>query len=161
MRVWRLGRAIHQDDELSGEGARRHGGRWNSRGLACIYTAASLELALLETLVHLDLDLVPADLLAIELELPDPEVASPPAELPPDWHLPPPYLAGTRQMGDAWLKARRSLALAVPSSVLPQRLNVLINPGHPAVSSVRIIDRMPLPWPGRLQAYLASLRSGH
>ncbi len=146
------------EDELSGEGARIFGGRWNSPGHACLYCAASLELALLETLVHLDLDLIPADVLAIELDVPDQDVAHPSVVLPEDWDAPPPYSSAAQQIGDAWLQSRSSVACALPSSVLPLRSNVLMNPEHPSFAQVRIVERKPMQWPRRLLAHLGSLR---
>jgi RES domain-containing protein len=121
MRPWRLVRAVHRDAALTGYGARRFGGRWNSRGVACVYASESLEIALLESLVHVDLSQLPRDLLALELEVPDAAIdalAEPP---PQDWDAPPPYAPAAQAIGDRWLREGSALALRVPASVLPQR----------------------------------------
>lgn len=149
MQVWRLTRLRHIDSLLSGEGARRFGGRWNSRGVPVVYAAASLELALLESLVHLDLDLVPQDYWQVCFEVPDADVMLL-EPLPPGWDDPPPYHEAAQAVGDGWAKAGASLALAVPSALLPARRNLLINPRHPGIARVREVERAPLRWPAAL-----------
>ncbi len=84
MRAWRLVRAVHRDASLTGYGARRFGGRWNSRGVAVVYASESLEIALLESLVHVDLAQLPRDLLALELEVPDAAIGMLAESLPKD-----------------------------------------------------------------------------
>jgi RES domain-containing protein len=71
MQVWRLTRAGFLDQVLSGQGAKKYGGRWNSKGIAMVYASESLELALLEALVHLDPDLVPKDIYQVCFEIDD------------------------------------------------------------------------------------------
>lgn len=158
MRAWRLVRAVHRDAALTGYGARRFGGRWNSRGVACVYASESLEIALLEALVHVDLSQLPRDLLALELEVPDAAIDVLAGPLPEDWDAPPPYAAAVQAIGDRWVREGRGLALRVPASVLPQRANLLINPAHPGMHEVRIVAEAPLPWPRRLLAYLERVR---
>lgn len=158
MQVWRLVRASRLEDAWSGEGARRFGGRWNSRGVALVYAASSLELALLEHLVHLDVELLPRDLHALCADIPDETLRGPPERLPSGWDRPPPYRPPVQAVGDRWARARESLALRVPASVLPRRFNVLINPAHPDIGRLRVLSQEPLPWPGRLIDYLQSLR---
>jgi RES domain-containing protein len=159
MRLWRLTRAIHLDAPLSGLGATKHGGRWNSKGHAMVYTSESLELALLEALVHLDPDLIPHDIHQVCIELDDSFVASLTAPLPDGWDQPPPYRASVRSIGDRWLRDRSSVALAVPASVLPGRRNVLLNPMHKDFGAVRQVGVEPLPWPSRLISYVEQIRT--
>lgn len=154
MRVWRLTREAHLPEVLKGEGARRFGGRWNSKGVAVVYTAESLELALLEAIVHLDLDLLPRDYWQVCFELPDELVAPRPKRWPKGWDAPPPYLAQVQGIGDRWVRAGSSLALRVPASVLPERNNLLVNPAHAEISRVREVSRARLEWPGRLFEHL-------
>lgn len=158
MRAWRLVRAVHRDAALSGYGARRFGGRWNSRGVACVYASESLEIALLESLVHVDLSQLPRDLLALELEVPDAAIDALADTLPEDWDAPPPYAPAVQAIGDRWLREGSALALRVPASVLPQRANLLINPAHARMDDVRILSAAPLPWPRRLLAFLEQAR---
>jgi RES domain-containing protein len=154
--VWRLSRKRHLDQALEGEGARRFGGRWNSRGVAIAYSAESLELALLEALVHLDVDSLPKDYWQVCYEVDDALVGRPPKRLPTGWDALPPYQSRVQKIGDAWVKSGASLALRVPASVLPQRCNVLINPAHPDLSRVREVSRARLAWPRRLVEHLAA-----
>lgn len=156
MIVWRLARKRYLDRALEGEGARRFGGRWNSRGVAVVYSAESLELALLEALVHLDVDSLPRDYWQVSYEIDDALVGAPPKRLPKAWDALPPYQPRVQKIGDAWVKSRASLALRVPASVLPERCNVLINPAHPDLARVREISRGKLVWPRRLVEHLAS-----
>ena len=129
MRLWQLTKAEHAPG-LDGEGARLWGGRWNSPGVAMVYCASSLALAALETLVHLP----PAmrrngalpQLLAVALDLPDDTIMTLDlAGLPPNYGIP-----DFRAVGDAWIKARKSLGLRVPSRVIAPEMNVVVNPAH-------------------------------
>jgi RES domain-containing protein len=130
MHVWRLCRARHAATAFSGDGARIAGGRWNPRGTAVAYCASSLSLAALELFVHVDPMTAPADLVAVEAELPDDraEVLDV-AALPPDWRAVP-APDELKEIGAAWVRSARSLALVVPSAVVPQERNVLVNPAH-------------------------------
>jgi RES domain-containing protein len=163
VRVWRLTRKEHLDKALSGEGARRFGGRWNGRGVPIVYTSESLELALLEALVHIDVEVLPRDYWQVSFEIPDELIAPSPQRLPTGWDALPPYRPGVQRVGDAWVKSGLSLALRVPASVLPERFNVLVNPAHPDIAQVCEVSRAKLSWPprlvGHLQAAMTSRRS--
>lgn len=158
MHLWRLIRAIHLDAPLSGLGAKKHGGRWNSKGQPVAYMSESLELALLEALVHLDPDLIPKDMHQVCIELDDSLVAPMTEALPDGWDCPPPYRVNVQRIGDRWLRDRSSLALAVPASVLPGRRNILLNPMHKGFAAVRQVGTEPLPWPSRLISYVEQIR---
>lgn len=122
MNAWRLCRRPFAD--LSGEGARLHGGRWNSPGRAVVYAASTAALALLEVRVHLDLpfELLPADYVLMEIDLGGLEVETV-TTLPAD----------PAAFGDAWLAERRTPVLQVPSLIVPESANLLLNPAHPKV----------------------------
>jgi RES domain-containing protein len=137
MIVWRLCRAIHAGNAFSGEGARRYGGRWNSRGVPMVYCSSSLALAAIELFVHLDPTQAPSDLVAISATLLEDESARTVAqnELPQHWWSDP---AITRELGDEWMRAGSSLALRVPSVPIRSEWNVLVNPLHPRMAEVRI-----------------------
>lgn len=137
LKVWRLCRAVHASTAFSGEGARRFGGRWNSRGVPMVYTSTSLALAAIELFVHLEPSLAPDDLMAISATLPEGEPARTIelSDLPRDWHADP---TGPRRIGDAWIGSGASLALRVPSVPIPPEWNVLVNPLHPRWSEIRI-----------------------
>jgi RES domain-containing protein len=118
---WRICRKPHAD--LSGEGARLVGGRWNSPGRPLLYTAATPELAALEVRVHLDLppDLIPDDymLMSVDLDgLSVEEVAALPDE--------------PANFGDLWLEEQRTPVLRAPSVIIPEAADLLVNPRHPA-----------------------------
>ena len=139
MQVWRICRRPFAD--LSGEGARLYGGRWNSPGRPVVYTAETAALAVLEVRVHLDLDwdLLPEDYVLVTIEVPagKPEQL---AELPPD----------TVAAGDAWLASRRSALLKVPSVIVPESANILIDPTHPDAAAITIASTRPFAFDARL-----------
>lgn len=130
MLAWRLCRAPFAD--LTGEGARRYGGRWNLPGRPIVYAASSAALAVLEVHVHLDLtpDLLPDDFMLLTIDLGDlaTEVI---AEPPPD----------PAAFGDAWLRERRTPVLQVPSWIVPESFDLLVNPAHPDAARAGIIAR--------------------
>jgi RES domain-containing protein len=124
---------------FDGEGARVFGGRWNHRGTPVVYTSATLSLAVMELLVHLDDEDVGKDYVGIPAEIPDSvgirHVRAP--ELPRDWRsLPTPQaLAG---LGTRWAVACGTAVLAVPSAIIPQELNYLLSPRHPHFTRIRV-----------------------
>lgn len=140
---------------LSGESARLYGGRWNPEGVPLVYTAASPELALLETLVHLDgtpLSDLPPNVL-VTLALPDNALETiAEADLPPGWHTQPAPDAIARFLLPRLQPTNPYLGFAVPSSVLasPTR-NILLNPLHPLMPQVQVVSVTPLAFDGRLR----------
>jgi RES domain-containing protein len=137
--IWRLCIARYATDPLSGEGARLYGGRWNYPGIAVAYTAGSLALALLELLIHIDYDLVPSDLVSIEVYVP-PSASIERVEisaLPRNWRAYP-APKSLRKIGSAWAIKKRSLLLEVPSVVVPDERNYLVNPQHPEFTNLKI-----------------------
>lgn len=135
--AYRLLKARYRKTAFTGEGARRYGGRWNFPGTPMVYLATSVSLAVLETLVHLG---DPGPLSAYVL-IP---VTYPPAllerldsrRLPADWdHLP--ATEGTRRIGEAFVARGRRPLLRVPSAVVPEAYDLLLNPAHPDAGRVR------------------------
>lgn len=126
--AWRICRKAHAD--LSGVGARLYGGRWNSPGLPMVYAAATAELAVLEVRVHLDLppDLLPDDYVLMEIDLAGLAVEEA-ANLPENPAV----------FSDAWLRERRTPVLRVPSFILPEACNLLLNPAHPEAGGARLV----------------------
>ena len=129
---------------LDGEGARLWGGRWNAPGTPIVYAAASLSLAAVEYLVHLDTDVAPADLVAMAIEVPDDaeRLRVSADSLPADWARVPEH-PGCQAVGDAWLREGVSLTLRVPSAVIPEEENVLINPAHRDAARLRVRSERP------------------
>ena len=140
---------------LSGEGARLYGGRWNPEGVPLVYTAASPELALLETLVHLDgaplSDLPPYVLITLALPANAIETIAE-ADLPPGWNTQPAPEVVARFPLPRLQPGNPYLGFAVPSSVLasPTR-NILLNPLHPLMPQVQVVSVTPLVFDGRLR----------
>jgi RES domain-containing protein len=137
-RAWRLVKTKYLSNAFTGEGASLEGGRWNSAGVRVVYTSSSPSLALLETLVNIE-SIVPLpaySLVTVEFE--DGLVERlPPGSLPANWlHYPPPI--ETQQIGDLWAAEGRSCVLAVPSTVVTQDVNYVLNPMHHAFSSLVI-----------------------
>lgn len=138
MRVWRICKARHAAAAFSGEGARLYSGRWNSAGVRIVYTSTSLALAALEFFVHLDPSVAPDDLVSVAATLP-PDISIEKIlveELPKDWHLV--EHPALQKLGNGWAASLRSIALEVPSAVVDQEWNVLLNPAHPEFSRIAV-----------------------
>jgi len=154
MRVWRICRLPYADEAFSGEGARRFGGRWNSRGVRMVYASTSLSLAAIELFVHLEPGQAPSDLVYLSATLPDGEPARTiqQDELPPDWWSDDTTVSGetTRELGDAWIRSRSSLAIEVPSVPIRVEWNVLLNPLHPRMSELKIEQHEPFVFDARM-----------
>ena len=130
IRAYRLVKRKWRQAAFDGEGARLYGGRWNSKGKACIYLAGSESLAMLEVMVHLDDYQLLTHYALLEVTLQKSSLMSLSADsLPKDWAVEP-APASTAEIGDNWLESQSSLALAVPSAVVPRERNYLINPQH-------------------------------
>lgn len=118
---------------LTGEGAMLYGGRWNSPGRPAVYAAEHPALAILEMLVHLDIDpsAPPAGLMLAELDVPDAllKAAAPKTSTE----------AACRKTGDAFLADRQALGMIVPSVVAPHSRNVILNPRHPEARRIAIV----------------------
>lgn len=151
MQIWRICRAAHGSTAFSGEGARRFGGRWNSRGVPMVYTSSSLALAAIEYFVHIEPNLAPDDLICISAMLPDDEPARTvqAADLPEAWWSEE-SLLGTRELGDEWIRAGSSLAMRVPSAPIRPEWNVLVNPIHPGIHKLRIDSPQPFVFDARM-----------
>lgn len=142
MIVFRLAKAIYAPD-LSGRGAEMAGGRWNSKGIPMLYTSTSRALCLVEIAVHVPLGVLPTGYELVMIQLPEKSIQMlDQAQLPSDWKSSPP-IAATRTIGDAFIQAREHLALQVPSAVVQDEYNVLINPLHPDIRLVKIIRQEP------------------
>lgn len=150
MTVWRLERKTFAQAAFTGEGARLYGNRFNSKGTAVVYAAESLPLALLETLVGLtDYDQL-HQYVFFRAELPAGRIQELEADaLPSGWDAHPPAGA-SKHVGDDWISEERSLALRVPSVVVPYSYNYLLNPAHPAFEEVQVHESETLPVDERL-----------
>lgn len=138
MRAHRLVKARYISGALEGEGARRFGGRWNSKGTRVAYLSDSPALAALEILVHTRSEEDLQDYLMLELAFDEVLVEAVSGDaLPEGWdQLRPPTQA--QAIGDRWVAEGRSLLLRVPSVVIPRQFNYLLNPQHPDMSKLKV-----------------------
>lgn len=138
VRSWRIVKAKHRAAAFTGQGARLHGGRWNSKGVAIIYTSGSPALALLEMLVHLEAEELLKHYYSCRLEFDESLVRRVgPSQLPRNWRANPPPPAD-RRIGDDWAASAQSPVLAVPSVLSPEEVNYLLNPDHPLFGQITI-----------------------
>lgn len=148
---WRIVKTRFAGAAFDGEGARLYGGRWSSPGSAVVYTAEHVSLALLELLVHLhDSRLLPSYSLC-RASFPTALVRRiDVADLPRGWRsVPAPQkLQG---IGDRWLRSGASAVLEVPSAIVPQERNYLLNPAHPDFAEVELEPPVPFEWDERLR----------
>ncbi len=148
--AWRIVKQKNEKTAFSGEGARLYGGRWNSPGTALVYTAQSQSLAALEMLVHLD----SADLLGgyvfLDVIIDEPMItALDVATLPKNWRAEP-APRKLQALGDDWIAAGTSVALRVPSSIIPAESNYILNPKHPDFAKLQIGKATPFRYDPRL-----------
>ena len=134
-RGWRLVPPPQEKTAFDGEGARRYGGRWNSAGVPMVYASEHQSLAVLEVRVHIAMSGVYK---SFAFDFADGLMRTfPVQQLPKDWqHEPPPV--SLQRLGDQWVKAGDSVILAVPSAIVPNELNFLLNPRHPDISKIQI-----------------------
>ena len=142
-RLWRVVKRAHAATAFDGEAARRFGGRWNSPGHRIIYASATKSLALLEILVHLDVGASLPRLVAFSFEVDNNLIEHlPAARLSRQWRATSGFLE-TQRIGDEWLASGRTVALAVPSVIVPEESNYLLNPAHAAFSRLKFGRAVP------------------
>lgn len=136
--AWRIVKQKHAKNAFNGEGARRYGGRWNSKGTAVVYTAQSQSLAALEIMVHAEFPELLEHYVAIPVTIEDSFVQKVDvATLPKDWRAYPASRA-VRAIGDDWAASGTSVVLQVPSVVIPSESNFLLNPAHREFAKLKI-----------------------
>ncbi len=146
LELWRIG----NHNSLSGEGGLRYGARWHIAGLRIAYLAETPAGALIEILVHLELKetelprfynlmkVAAADTLSIEsLEIPAGD----------DWKK---FPSITQGLGSQWLRSGRTALARVPSAIIPNTWNYLLNPEHADASLIRIVETMRVEFDSRL-----------
>lgn len=155
MKVYRIERAKYLETTLSGiDASLTRGYRWNSLHTQLVYTAESRALATLEVSVHLDLsEDLPTDRCYVEIEIPADitmlEVSL--EDLPPEWDAKPPTLI-TQTIGDDFVFQKEAAVLKVPSSIVPQEFNYLINPNHPEAGRIKEINISAMNFDPRFQS---------
>lgn len=151
MHAWRIAKKEFALDR-TGIGARLFGGRWNSPGVAVIYAGMTPEISAMERLVHAG-DILPADLVLVRLDLP--EKANlyhrcVKTGLPPSWDALP-GSASAVDFGNAFVTAGVHLGMIVPSAVMPEASNIVINPNHKAFTDVQMTIVRPFEFDSRLR----------
>jgi RES domain-containing protein len=142
MEIFRITQKEYAED-LSGNGARLFGGRWNSEGFFALYASSSRSLALLETLAH-----TPAKMLdtrvyhLITLSVPDNILTQklPLKNLMPGWDAPDTRLF-TKKIGDSFLANKIELILEIPSVMMPEEINYVLNPHHQDMRQVKLVNK--------------------
>lgn len=150
MKVYRIAKKKYLKD-LSGAGAKLYGGRWNKVDLQVVYTSEHLSLAVLEMLANQVRSLVDDTYGFVVLDVPETLISAEiqNAELDPDWRQSH-YTEQTISIGSRWIMSHDSAALIVPSAVLAQEKNILINPLHSDFKKIKVIEEGELNLDGRL-----------
>src|SRR5882724_5418433 len=151
MRLWR----ISNHASLSGEGGLYASGRWHSRGRRAVYLADHPASALIEVMVHLEIDAedLPTHYQLLGIAVPDELAVTRIDEyaLPPDWRE---QTAQTRTRGDDWLRGGSTALLRVPSAIVPEAANYLLNPAHADAAQADIASAIRAAFDPRLMAFL-------
>ena len=143
-------------DDLTGTGAKLIGGRWNSKGIAALYTSGARSMALLEYWVHAKESNIPKEVCIVEMEVPEKEniIKISEKKLPSNWR----EIPGPKQLqkiGDLWVREEKSLVLKVPSVVLPVEFNYILNPKHKEIKKVVIKSITDYEWDPRIYLMIA------
>jgi RES domain-containing protein len=138
LRLWRITTRKWALDKLC-DGARLYGGRWNPSGYPAMYAGSTIAICALEKFVHLAGALHPPMVL-VAIDLPDDDalrIEPSLSHLPQDWaDLPAP--GSTQEFGRQWLQSNKELIMLVPSAIIPESINAVINPAHPDYTNVRL-----------------------
>ncbi len=129
--------------QLTGEGARLFGGRWNQKGDACLYTSGTRSLCILEYLANVTLENIPPDLVITEYSLPDKYCRIiQMQDLPENWYdVPAPV--STRRFGSNLLAGSKVVCFAVPSAIVHAERNYILNPAADGFAQLKIVATEP------------------
>jgi RES domain-containing protein len=141
--AWRIVHPMYVDEAFSGAGPRKRGGRWNAPKTTVVYTASSASLATLELIVHAPRALLLPEYVLFSCSFPEVLVESIDRKaLPANWRdYPAPH--ALQEIGTDWLLSRRSAVLEVPSAVVEEEVNYLLNPEHEDFRSIDIAAPRP------------------
>lgn len=147
--AWRITKRKYTKDAFTGSGARKYGGRWNSPGTSIVYTAETQSLAVLEMLVHLEQSDLLRRYVLIGVTIDETLIEKlDRSRLPRRWQDAP--AIELRAIGDEWALRNISVALQVPSALVPAENNVLLNPAHPNFQKLVIGDPVSFAFDQRL-----------
>jgi len=151
MVVYRVANAKYIDSTLSGIGAEKVGGRWNSVGTRAVYCSENISLALLEYYVHSDdISTLPKKILIAKIQFPDDLIIEELEEIPDTWKDYP-YTSETAQVFTEFVKDRNKFALKVPSTIVGLESNIILNPLYKEFGKVEIVEFLELPIDQRLK----------
>ena len=148
MEVYRITKSRYADSLIASGGA----ARWNGRGHFVIYTAASRALACLENVVHRSGEGLQDDFRVMLIQIPDELLVETISlhELPANWLTPESYPI-CQTLGHEWLRQAKSTVLQVPSAIIPNESNYLINPQRPHFGQIRLLGNEPFLFDTRLK----------
>ena len=156
MRLFRISKAVHArtgQQAMSGDGGLHGSARWHTKGVRIVYTSTSTPLAMLEIAVNLRKATVIPAYKVMEVDIPDALVMQlTPADLPRGWDEKVAEPLVSRSIGNLWLKSAVSLGLMIPSVVVTDQYNVLINPLHPEFDQISYNPPIDFPFDFRIKA---------
>lgn len=148
--AWRITKRRHVKTAFTGSGARKFGGRWNSPGTSIVYTSETQSLAVLEMLVHLEQPDLLQRYVLIGITIDEALIETlDNNRLPRNWRTAPPSIE-LRSLGDEWAANQSSVALRVPSVLVPSESNFLLNPAHPDFHKLSIGESVAFAFDERL-----------
>ncbi len=153
--LWRIATDTphYQAHDMAGKGAEATGGRWNMENFPVTYTSTTRALACLETVVHLNAGDLPLNRYLVEITVPDAVWSA--AQVAPTGHMvgwdAEPAGQVSIDYGTQWLTAFSSALLIVPSVIVPEENNVLINPGHTDSASILAVKNRKWVYDARLK----------
>lgn len=140
IRVWRIYRWEYKESAFTGEGAKLFGGRFNSEGVAAVYTSGSLSLSLLEILVQSNDRSYLRHCVIFFVDIPTSLIDIPKqSDFPDEWDQIP-YGHTSQHFGDKWFSANTNPVLRIPSVVVPIEFNYVLNPNHPDFEQILITE---------------------
>ena len=151
MIVYRITNSLYKDD-ISGEGAKINGARWNTRGISMLYTSQHISLCSLEMLVHVGLPYINNNFHLLHIFVPDDEPVTEIRlnKLKTNWYEDEAY---TNFIGDQFINANQSLMLKVPSAVIHEEFNLLFNPFYSSFKKIKIVKSRAFIYDKRLGSF--------
>ncbi len=147
LKCFRIADSRHQI--FSGYGAEKYGGRWNPIGSAAIYTSQTLSLAMLELRVHLNEMDLPNNHRYIEITSTK-DIHTEKVDIQDIKGISVDNDSASKEYGYKWIKEARTVALIVPSIIVPQEYNIVINPAHEDFKLLKASDPKKIKWDQRL-----------
>lgn len=139
MNIYRLAKGNFAKD-LTGEGSRLSGGRWNHIGIPCLYSSESRALALLEYSVNIGFYSIPRALSMVTIDVPEDKIWEVKVlSMPSNWKAAQ-APAETKDYGTGILSELKSLIIKIPSAIIEEEFNYLINPLHKDISSIKVVN---------------------